>query len=60
MDGVEEDFTRKLEDASTRNDVYSRPVTYADLPDLPHPIQKDVRNLSMYSHDQKTNMDLLL
>lgn len=43
MDGVEEDFHRKLEGATTRNDVYSRPVTYADLPDLPHPIKKDVR-----------------
>lgn len=43
MDGVEEDFTRKLEGASTRNDVYSRPVTYAELPALPHPIKKDVR-----------------
>ncbi|KAJ8659409.1 hypothetical protein O0I10_004771, partial [Lichtheimia ornata] len=41
VDGVEEDFHRKLEGATTRNDVYSRPVTYADLPDLPHPIKKD-------------------
>ncbi|KAI9316512.1 coth protein-domain-containing protein [Dichotomocladium elegans] len=39
VDGLEESFDRTLEGDSTRNDVFGRPVTYSDIPDLPHPIK---------------------
>lgn len=36
MDGTPEDCTRTLEnESSTRNEFYNRPVTYANIPDLP-------------------------
>ncbi|KAI9480830.1 MAG: coth protein-domain-containing protein [Benjaminiella poitrasii] len=39
--GVEESFSRVLESATTNtlNDFYNRPVTYANLPKLPWPIE---------------------
>ncbi|KAL7325340.1 Invasin CotH3 [Mucor circinelloides] len=41
--GAEETFTRNLDStkASTLNDFYNRPVTYANIPKLPWPIEKD-------------------
>ncbi|KAI8061228.1 coth protein-domain-containing protein [Thamnidium elegans] len=36
VDGTPEDCTRTLEnESSTRNEFYNRPVTYANIPDLP-------------------------
>ncbi|GAN09955.1 hypothetical protein MAM1_0306c09488 [Mucor ambiguus] len=41
--GAEETFTRALDStkASTLNDFYNRSVTYANIPKLPWPIEKD-------------------
>ncbi|KAG1039762.1 hypothetical protein G6F43_012435 [Rhizopus delemar] len=41
--GTEEGFDRSLDGItnSTLNDFYNRPVTYANLPQLPWPIEKD-------------------
>ncbi|KAG2197715.1 hypothetical protein INT47_007949 [Mucor saturninus] len=36
VDGTAEDCTRSLEEgSSTRNEFYNRPITYADIPELP-------------------------
>ncbi|KAI8990172.1 coth protein-domain-containing protein [Pilobolus umbonatus] len=41
--GVEEAFTRALDNTqqSSLNDFHNRPVTYANIPALPYPIEKD-------------------
>lgn len=39
MDGKEEGFERTLQGDGTRNDIWNRPVTYANLPDMGHPIE---------------------
>ncbi|KAI8380231.1 coth protein-domain-containing protein [Blakeslea trispora] len=41
--GVEESFTRALDGSkpSTLNDFANRPITYANIPQLPWPIEKD-------------------
>ncbi|GAA5810079.1 Invasin CotH3 [Mucor flavus] len=41
--GVEEAFTRALDNtkASTLNDFYDRPITYANIPKLPYPIEQN-------------------
>lgn len=40
--GVEEAFNRALDTTdSTLNDFYNRPITYANIPKLPWPVEKD-------------------
>ncbi|KAI9024339.1 coth protein-domain-containing protein [Phycomyces nitens] len=41
VDGTAESFDRSLESgrSATRNDFYDRPVTYANIPELPYPIK---------------------
>ena len=48
--GTEEGFNRALNTQdSTLNDFYNRPVTYANIPKLPWPIEKDVK----YNHSKR-------
>lgn len=43
VDGVEEAFTRALDNTqeATLNDFHNRPITYANIPPLPWPIQNE-------------------
>ncbi|KAI7857689.1 coth protein-domain-containing protein [Circinella umbellata] len=41
VDGAEETFERSLNGDTTLNDIFQRPVTYASLPPLPHPIKQN-------------------
>ncbi|KAI9258931.1 coth protein-domain-containing protein [Phascolomyces articulosus] len=41
VDGAEETFERSLNGDTTLNDIFQRPITYASLPPLPHPIKEN-------------------
>lgn len=54
--GKAEPFDRALPTgASTYNDFYERPVTYANIPELPWPIEENVSNNVVISNEMMEN-----